>query len=135
MPKKQDSVGISPQEARSVHNICTSLQDRLQQIDVFPWVVFQIRILNQHVIACGGRNSGVQGSALSPVFRVAQQLNRIGMAYATYSTTDLDGDYAYLQSKGVEFVSAPATAPNGERFVFFFDPDGIKVQIAGPRTN
>jgi hypothetical protein len=44
-------------------------------------------------------------------------LNRIGMAYATYSTTDLDGDVAYLQSKVVEFLSAPAKAPNGERFV------------------
>ncbi|MDH3642831.1 MAG: VOC family protein, partial [Gammaproteobacteria bacterium] len=52
------------------------------------------------------------------------KLNHIGMAYATYSTTDLDGDFAYLQSKGVEFVSAPATAPNGERFVFFKDQDG-----------
>jgi len=51
-------------------------------------------------------------------------LNHIGMAYATYSTTDLDGAFAYLQSRGVEFVSAPATAPNGERFVFLKEPDG-----------
>ncbi|MDH3642485.1 MAG: VOC family protein [Gammaproteobacteria bacterium] len=52
------------------------------------------------------------------------ELNHIGMAYGTYSTTDLDGDYAYLQSKDVQFVSPPATAPNGERFVFFKDQDG-----------
>ena len=50
-------------------------------------------------------------------------LNRIGMAYATYSTTDLDGDVAYLQSKVVEFLSAPAKAPNGERFVVLKDQD------------
>jgi catechol 2,3-dioxygenase-like lactoylglutathione lyase family enzyme len=51
-------------------------------------------------------------------------LNHIGMAYATYATTDLDGDYAYLMSQGVEFVSEPTTAPNGERFVFLKDQDG-----------
>lgn len=56
-------------------------------------------------------------------------LNHIGMAYATYSTTDLDGDFAYLQSKGIEFVSAPATAPNGERFVFFKDQDGTFLKL------
>ncbi len=56
-------------------------------------------------------------------------LNHIGMAYATYSTTDLDGDFAYLQSKGVEFVSSPATAPNGERFVFLKDQDGAFLKL------
>ena len=56
-------------------------------------------------------------------------LNHIGMAYATYSTTDLDGDYAYLQSQGVEFLSAPTTAPNGERFVFMKDQDGIFLKL------
>jgi catechol 2,3-dioxygenase-like lactoylglutathione lyase family enzyme len=56
-------------------------------------------------------------------------LNHIGMAYATYSTTDLDGDFAYLQSKDVEFVSSPATAPNGERFVFLKDQDGAFLKL------
>ncbi len=56
-------------------------------------------------------------------------LNHIGMTYATYSTTDLDGDFAYLQSKGVEFVSPPATAPNGEPFVFLKDQDGTFVKL------
>lgn len=53
------------------------------------------------------------------------RLNHVGMAYATYSTTDLDGDYDYLRAQGVEFVSPPAEAPNGERFVFMRDQDGI----------
>ena len=57
------------------------------------------------------------------------RLNHIGMAYATYSTTNLDGDFACLQAKGVEFVSAPATAPNGERFVFFKDQDGVFLKL------
>lgn len=56
-------------------------------------------------------------------------LNHIGMAYATYSTRDLDGDYTYLQSRGVEFVSPPALAPNGERFVFFKDQDGAFLKL------
>lgn len=56
-------------------------------------------------------------------------LNHIGMTYATYSTTDLDGDYAFLQSKGVDFISAPATSPNGERFVFLKDQDGIFLKL------
>lgn len=56
-------------------------------------------------------------------------LNHLGMAYATYSTANLDGDYAYLESKGVEFVSPPATAPNGERFVFMKDQDGAYIKL------
>tara|TARA_R110001592_G_scaffold337300_1_gene623643 strand:- start:260533 stop:261993 length:1461 start_codon:yes stop_codon:yes gene_type:complete len=56
-------------------------------------------------------------------------LNHIGMAYATYSTTDLDGDYVYLMNQGVEFVSEPTTAPNGERFVFLKDQDGTFLKL------
>ncbi len=56
-------------------------------------------------------------------------LNHIGMAYATFSTADLDGDYAYLLGQGVDFVSAPATAPNGERFVFMKDQDGTFLKL------
>ena len=57
------------------------------------------------------------------------QLNHLGMAYATYSTTDLQGDYEYLQSKGVSFLSPPATAPNGEQFVFMQDQDGAFIKF------
>lgn len=56
-------------------------------------------------------------------------LNHIGMAYATYATTDLNGDYAYLKGRGVEFVSAPIRAPNGERFVFLKDQDGTFLKL------
>ena len=56
-------------------------------------------------------------------------LNHIGMAYATYSTTDLDGDFTYLLAKGVEFVSAPTKAPNGVRFVFLKDQDGTFLKL------
>jgi len=56
-------------------------------------------------------------------------LNHIGMAYATYSTTDLDGYFSCLQAEGVEFVSAPTKAPNGERFVFLKDQDGTFLKL------
>ncbi|MDG2276631.1 MAG: VOC family protein [Pseudomonadales bacterium] len=56
-------------------------------------------------------------------------LNHIGMAYATYSTPDLEGDFAYLQAKGVAFLSSPTTAPNGERFVFLTDQDGTFLKL------
>jgi catechol 2,3-dioxygenase-like lactoylglutathione lyase family enzyme len=56
-------------------------------------------------------------------------LNHIGMAYATYSTTAIDGYVANLRAKGVEFVSAPTTAPNGERFVFLKDQDGAYLKL------
>jgi catechol 2,3-dioxygenase-like lactoylglutathione lyase family enzyme len=66
------------------------------------------------------------------------QLNHIGMAYATYATRDLDGYVADMRAKGVSFVSAPATAPNGERFVFLKEPDGAFLKLVetageGPR--
>ena len=57
------------------------------------------------------------------------QLNHLGMAYATYSTTDLDSAIAHLKAHGVEFLSDPATAPNGERFVFMQDQDGAFLKL------
>jgi catechol 2,3-dioxygenase-like lactoylglutathione lyase family enzyme len=56
-------------------------------------------------------------------------LNHIGMAYATYSTSDLAGAYTYLRGQGVKFVSAPASGPNGERFVFLKDQDGTFLKL------
>ena len=57
------------------------------------------------------------------------QLNHLGMAYGTFSTANLDGDFAYLKGEGVEFLSAPAKAPNGERFVFLKDQDGAFLKL------
>ena len=57
------------------------------------------------------------------------QLNHIGMTYATYATTDLQGDYEYLIANGVEFLSPPTTAPNGENFTFMKDQDGAFIKL------
>lgn len=56
-------------------------------------------------------------------------LNHIGMTYATYATTALDDYVANLKAKGVQFVSAPTMAPNGERFVFLKEPDGAFLKL------
>ncbi len=58
-----------------------------------------------------------------------ERLNHIGMAYSTYSTSDLDGAYAFLKGEGIEFVSRPTTARNGERFVFLKDQDGAFLKL------
>ena len=57
------------------------------------------------------------------------RLNHLGMAYASYLTNELDRTVAELRAKGVPFVSAPATAPSGERFVFLKDPDGAFLKL------
>ena len=61
------------------------------------------------------------------------QLNHLGMTYATYSTSDLDGAIAHMQvhqeTTSVSFVSEPATAPNGERFVFMQEQDGAFIKL------
>ncbi|MEQ8861571.1 MAG: hypothetical protein RIC56_23245 [Pseudomonadales bacterium] len=54
--------------------------------------------------------------------------NHLGMAYAALLTTDLSSDVAYLETLGVEFLSAPYGIP-GNRFVFFRDPDGVLYKL------
>ncbi len=65
-------------------------------------------------------------------------LNHLGMAYATYSTADLDGAIAHMRAHisetDVAFVSEPATAPNGERFVFMQDQDGAFIKLIATDT-
>lgn len=54
--------------------------------------------------------------------------NHLGMAYAAMLTTDLDADYSFLQSRGVDFLSAPF-GEAGERFAFFRDIDGVLYKL------
>ncbi len=57
-------------------------------------------------------------------------LNHIGMAYATYSTSDLDSAYTYLQSARVwNLFRRRLQAPNGERFVFLKEQDGAFLKL------
>ena len=63
------------------------------------------------------------------------RLNHLGMTYATYATSDLDADVDYLRGNGVEFLSAPTTAPCGERFVFMKEPDGAYLKLIATSEN
>lgn len=54
--------------------------------------------------------------------------NHLGMAWAPLLTTNLEADYAFLKSKGVEFLSEPFGVP-GNQFVFLKDPDGVLYRL------
>tara|TARA_A100001037_G_scaffold305895_1_gene347939 strand:+ start:1053 stop:2177 length:1125 start_codon:yes stop_codon:yes gene_type:complete len=58
-----------------------------------------------------------------------KNLNHLGMTHAQMMTTDIDADYGYLKSIGVEFISAPVTRGNGNRFAIFKDPDGTFYEL------
>lgn len=50
--------------------------------------------------------------------------NHLGLAFATYGTTDLGAAVDYLKAAGIEFISAPATTVSGQRFAILKDPQG-----------
>ncbi len=54
--------------------------------------------------------------------------NHLGMAYAAFSTSHFTEDLATLRSNGVELLSEPH-GTNGNRFVFFRDPDGVLYKL------
>lgn len=55
--------------------------------------------------------------------------NHLGMAYAALLTSDLDSDVAYLESQGVDFLSAPF-GEGGSRYAFFRDPEGVFYKLS-----
>lgn len=60
-------------------------------------------------------------------------LYRPGIARLALSTRDIDADYAFLASRGVEILSVPATVmmsgTAGSRFFCFKDPDGTFLEL------
>ncbi|MBT4520077.1 MAG: hypothetical protein HOC23_08725 [Halieaceae bacterium] len=56
-------------------------------------------------------------------------LNHLGIARAAMYTTDLNADYNYMRSVGVEFISAPATRSDGTVFAIFKDLDGTHFEL------
>jgi catechol 2,3-dioxygenase-like lactoylglutathione lyase family enzyme len=55
--------------------------------------------------------------------------NAPGKGHISFWTSDIDADYEYLFSKGVEFVSSPQYGPTGGAAVYFLDPDGITLEM------
>ena len=56
-------------------------------------------------------------------------LNRLGLSRAVIHSRNLDWDYAAMQERGIEFLSAPATNNRGIRFAVFKDPDGTFYEL------
>jgi glyoxylase I family protein len=55
--------------------------------------------------------------------RDEQQLRDIGLRHLAIAVSDFESVYTSLKAAGVSFISEPETA-NGNRVVFFTDPDG-----------
>ena len=60
-------------------------------------------------------------------------LYHLGIARIALATADLDSDIEFLESRGVEFLSEPATVKLNNspvtRFVCFKDPDGTVLEL------
>lgn len=60
-------------------------------------------------------------------------LYHLGIARIALATADLDADIEFLESRGVEFLSEPATVKLNNspvtRFVCFKDPDGTVLEL------
>ena len=57
------------------------------------------------------------------------QVNHLGMARAAMHTTNITADYKYMQSIGVEFLSAPTQRADGTQFAIFKDLDGTFYEL------
>jgi len=62
----------------------------------------------------------------SPPYR---SVNHLGMAKATFYTTDIEADYAYMHSSGVVTLAPPVARPDGVKFVIFRDLDGTFYEL------
>ena len=60
-------------------------------------------------------------------------VNHLGIDRINFYVKDLTATIAAMKALGFEPLG-PIGGPPGFGIVFFFDPDGIKFQIAGPRT-
>ena len=67
MPKKQNSVGITTHESGAVNHVGMAVNDGLKQRHVLVGVVLEVSVLNNHVVAGGHSDAGVQCGALALV--------------------------------------------------------------------
>ncbi len=73
VPEEENTVRIAPHEPRTEHHIGIALDDGFQQVVVFPWVVFEVGILNDDVVACGQFNAFVQRGPFAHVHRLREE--------------------------------------------------------------
>ncbi len=62
--------------------------------------------------------------------------NDIGAMHIAFQVDDIEATYQRLLAHGVRFTSPPATIPAGPmkgwRWTYFFDPDGVSLEIIQP---
>ena len=59
--------------------------------------------------------------------------NDIGVGHVAFNVDDPDGYYEMLVEKGVNFISPGVmTSSTGERFCYFYDPDGAVLEFIKP---
>lgn len=62
--------------------------------------------------------------------------NDIGTMHIAFQVDDIEAVYQRLLEHGVRFTSPPATIPAGPmkgwRWTYFFDPDGVSLEIIQP---
>jgi catechol 2,3-dioxygenase-like lactoylglutathione lyase family enzyme len=63
--------------------------------------------------------------------RVETQRCDVGSAHVAFLVKDVQAKYEELKEKGVHFVSAPARDTRGRPVAYFYDPDGITLELAG----
>jgi catechol 2,3-dioxygenase-like lactoylglutathione lyase family enzyme len=71
---------------------------------------------------------------LTPKGRPYDRVNSdIGAAHVAFKVDDIDAAYQALLAKQVRFTAPPATIPAGPmkgwRWTYFFDPDGISLEL------
>jgi catechol 2,3-dioxygenase-like lactoylglutathione lyase family enzyme len=94
--------------------------------------------LDMHVVYLAGMN--VQLELMQYVVPKGIDLDKdnknVGSAHICFETDDVYAGYEALRSRGVRFRSAPVEiqqGPNaGRGAVYFFDPDGYTLELAGP---
>jgi catechol 2,3-dioxygenase-like lactoylglutathione lyase family enzyme len=62
--------------------------------------------------------------------------NDVGAMHIAFQVEDIDAAYGRLLAQGVRFTAPPATIPAGPmagwRWTYFFDPDGVSLEIIQP---
>ena len=60
------------------------------------------------------------------------QTNDIGVGHAAFEVTEIKSYYNTLRDKGVRFISKVQESSTGEKFCYFYDPDGAILEIIQP---
>lgn len=59
--------------------------------------------------------------------------NDVGAMHIAFQVEDIDAVYQRMLDQGVRFTSPPATIPDGPmkgwKWTYFFDPDGVSLEI------